>query len=97
MIYLPTLIFVVLGAKGKLFSAGIDVSVLEQGTPQYAIRYIQKLQEYYNCWEKVSTYYYGCTQHLYRWPVKISSAVISAYSLNPPRICRRLTSVCHPI
>lgn len=44
---------VVLGAKGKLFSAGIDVSVLQQGTPQFAIRYIQKLQEYYNRWEKL--------------------------------------------
>ncbi|MDD3853542.1 MAG: enoyl-CoA hydratase/isomerase family protein [Syntrophomonadaceae bacterium] len=44
---------VVLAAKGKIFSAGIDVSVLKSGNPQYAVRYIQKLQEYYNRWEKM--------------------------------------------
>lgn len=44
---------VVLAAQGKLFSAGIDVSVLQNGTPQFAIRYIHKLQEYYNRWEKM--------------------------------------------
>lgn len=44
---------VVLAARGKMFSAGIDVSILQQGTPHYAIRYIQKLQEYYNKWERM--------------------------------------------
>jgi enoyl-CoA hydratase len=44
---------VVLAARGKMFSAGIDVSVLQSGTPQYAIRFIQKLQEYYNRWERM--------------------------------------------
>lgn len=44
---------VILASKGKLFSAGMDISVLQTGTPQYAIRYIQKLQEYYNRWEKM--------------------------------------------
>ncbi|MGE5405204.1 MAG: enoyl-CoA hydratase/isomerase family protein [Candidatus Saccharibacteria bacterium] len=44
---------VILAAKGKLFSAGIDISVLQSGTPQFAIRYIQKLQEYYNRWERM--------------------------------------------
>ena len=44
---------VILAARGKLFSAGIDISVLKQGTPQFAVRYIQKLQEYYNRWEKL--------------------------------------------
>ncbi|MGE5372202.1 MAG: enoyl-CoA hydratase/isomerase family protein [Solirubrobacterales bacterium] len=44
---------VVLGAKGKLFSAGIDITILQQGTPQFAARMIQKLQEYYNRWERM--------------------------------------------
>lgn len=44
---------VVLAARGKLFSAGIDISVLQSGTPQFALRYIHKLQEYYNRWEKL--------------------------------------------
>ncbi|MGE5380713.1 MAG: enoyl-CoA hydratase/isomerase family protein [Methylocystaceae bacterium] len=44
---------VILAARGKMFSAGIDVSVLQSGTPQYAIRFIQKLQEYYNRWERM--------------------------------------------
>lgn len=44
---------VILAAKGKLFSAGIDISVLQTGTPQKATRIIQKLQEYYNRWERL--------------------------------------------
>jgi len=45
---------VVLAARGKMFSAGIDISILQSGTPQFAVRYIQKLQEYYNRWERMS-------------------------------------------
>lgn len=45
---------VILAARGKMFSAGIDISVLQSGTPQFAVRYIHKLQEYYNRWEKMS-------------------------------------------
>jgi enoyl-CoA hydratase len=46
---------VILAAKGKLFSAGIDISMLGTGSdsPSFAARYVHKLQEYYTRWEKL--------------------------------------------
>ena len=84
---------IVLASRGKLFSAGIDVSVLKDGTPQYAIRYIQKLQEYYNRWEKLpqpiiaavhSTCIGGSVENILSCDIRVSaqSATFSVPEIN---------------